>query len=305
MDESNVRLNSPKAWLLAARPKTLTGAAVPVMIGAALAWRHAGGTVEWLPCVLCFLFAFVMQIDANLVNDYFDYKRGNDDADSRLGPLRACSMGWVTPQAMRKAIAATTILGCAVGLPLAIVAGWWLIAIGVACVLGCFLYTTRLSYLGLGDVLVLVFFGLVAVCFTYLLCLPAPLRAMSSEVVGVALACGLAVDTLLLINNYRDMDNDRRDGKRTLVVMVGHRWGQRLYFLSGTLAAGLAGILLLLHQHALAAMLLVFVYEPLHLRTYRLMLQIDHGRALNRVLGKTARNILIFGLCIAVGTIAM
>ena len=94
-----VRQNSPKAWLLAARPKTLTGAAVPVLIGGALAYVNADGDVRWLPLVLCMLFAFVMQIDANFVNDYFDYLKGNDGVE-RLGPKRACTEGWVTPRAM-------------------------------------------------------------------------------------------------------------------------------------------------------------------------------------------------------------
>ncbi len=303
MDESHVKTNSLKAWVLASRPKTLTGAAVPVMIGASLAWHHSGGQIEWLPCLLCFLFAFVMQIDANFVNDYFDYKRGNDDVESRLGPLRACSMGWVTSGAMEKGLFITTALGCAIGLPLAFMAGWWLIGIGVLCVLGCFLYTTKLSYLGLGDVLVLVFFGLIPVCFTYLLCLPTAQREMSWEVLGVSLACGLVIDTLLIVNNYRDIENDRRDGKKTLIARVGYRWGQRLYFLCGTLGVLLAGLLLIFHQHPVAAMLLIFVYEPLHLRTFRLMVQIDHGRALNHVLGKTARNIFIYGLCVVVGVV--
>ena len=110
--------NSPHAWFLAARPKTLTGAAVPVMIGIALAFPDAG-TEDFriIPAILCMLFAFVMQIDANFINDYFDFKRGNDD-ETRLGPKRACSEGWITPSAMLKGIIATTLFGCAIGLPL-------------------------------------------------------------------------------------------------------------------------------------------------------------------------------------------
>ena len=101
MSEENIKQNSPKAWLLAARPKTLTGCAVPVMIGLALAYTddqvyYDGYAFSWLAAVLCLLFAFTMQIDANFVNDFFDYVRGNDDASTRLGPLRACTQGWVT-----------------------------------------------------------------------------------------------------------------------------------------------------------------------------------------------------------------
>ena len=116
MKEEVVKLNSPRAWVLAARPKTLTGAAVPVMVALALAWNDCGSTsFQWVPAVLCVLFAFIMQIDANLINDYFDYRKGTDD-EQRLGPKRACAQGWVTLKAMRIAIAITTVLACLTGL---------------------------------------------------------------------------------------------------------------------------------------------------------------------------------------------
>ena len=108
MNEENIRKNSPKAWLLAARPKTLTGCAVPVMIGLALAYTddqalYDGSAFSWTAAVLCLLFSFAMQIDANFINDFFDYARGNDDASTRLGPLRACTQGWVSIEAMKHA----------------------------------------------------------------------------------------------------------------------------------------------------------------------------------------------------------
>ena len=159
--ENNVSVNSAKAWLLASRPKTLTGAAVPVMIALAMAWRDlseatAQEKFSIIPAVLCLLFAFIMQIDANFINDYFDFKKGTDD-EFRLGPLRACAQGWVTLPAMRYAILLTTVIACLAGLPLIIYGGWAMVGIGVLCVVFCFLYTTHLSYLGLGDLLVLVF----------------------------------------------------------------------------------------------------------------------------------------------------
>ena len=117
-----VKTNSLKAWLLATRPKTLTGAAVPVMIGGAWAWadaqQYADAPFQWLPLVLCFLFAFIIQIDANLVNDFFDFVKGTDDRETRLGPPRACAQGWVTLDSMKRAIAFTTCLAAVVGLPL-------------------------------------------------------------------------------------------------------------------------------------------------------------------------------------------
>ena len=121
---NEVKQNSAKAWFLAARPKTLTGAAVPVMIALAMAAHDSEYHVTWLPALLCLLFAFIMQIDANFVNDFFDWRRGNDDEATRLGPLRACSQGWVTPKAMVKALAITTVLASVVGLPLVFYGGW-------------------------------------------------------------------------------------------------------------------------------------------------------------------------------------
>lgn len=290
MEEKTISLNSPKAWFLAARPKTLAGAAVPVMIGLVLACSETGAaSLRVLPAVLCFLFAFVMQIDANFVNDYYDFKRGNDDA-TRLGPRRACAQGWVSPRAMVRAIVLTTAFACAVGLPLVCYGGWAMVLVGVLCVLFCFLYTTCLSYLGLGDVLVLLFFGLVPVSLTcYLQTL-----TITPRTVAAALACGFAIDTLLLVNNYRDIDNDRRAGKRTLVVMLGARGGRLLYLLSGVMAIVL-GCAALLDSHPSAFVLPLF-YLVLHCRTYRHMVRINKGKALNLILGETARNIFVYGL---------
>lgn len=303
LEENNVKTNSFRAWLLAARPKTLTGAAVPVMIGAALTIADHGWQIGWLPCVLCFLFAFIMQIDANFVNDYFDFVRGNDDAATRLGPLRACSMGWVTASAMRRALVITTALGCAVGLPLVVFGGFEMILVGAVCVLFCFLYTTKLSYLGLGDLLVLVFFGIVPVCLTYYLCLPEESsRTVTLSVFLSSLACGFVIDTLLLINNNRDIDNDRRDGKMTLVVRVGHRGGEMLYLLSGVVAL-LLNMVFIVEGHFWAFLLPLIVYLPLHTLAFTHLLKIDHGRELNKVLGETARNMFLFGVTTSVGLI--
>ena len=296
LNEDNVKLNSAKAWMLAARPKTLTGAAVPVMIALALAWadRSAGHPFLWLPALLCMLFAFVMQIDANFVNDYFDFMKGTDD-EERLGPRRACANGWVTAKAMRVAMGVTTLLGCIIGLPLIYYGGWEMVVVGLLCVFFCFLYTTHLSYMGMGDLLVLVFFGIVPVCVTYYL----QMQTVSWEVFIASLACGLVIDTLLLINNYRDRDNDRRAGKITLVVRVGERGGERMYLWAGLLAFVL-GMVFILNGHPFAAILPV-LYIFMHFQTYKKMKKINHGRQLNMILGETARNMFVYGLMVTIG----
>ena len=166
-----IKQNSPHAWLLAARPKTLTGAIIPVMIGTSLAF--ADGQFKIVPALLCMLFACGMQIAANFINDLFDFLKGTDRTD-RLGPERACAQGWITPGAMKVGIGVIVILSCISGLGLLYTSwgelphgGWELIVLGVFCVIFAFLYTTVLSYQGWGDLLVLIFFGFVPVGGTY------------------------------------------------------------------------------------------------------------------------------------------
>lgn len=293
-----IETNSIKAWYLAARPKTLTAAAVPVLLGIALAYKDAQ-QIQTLPTLLCLLFAWVMQIDSNLVNDYFDFKHGNDD-ETRLGPKRACAEGWITMGAMKWGIILTTLLGCAIGLPLVLFGGWEMVIVGACCVVFCFLYTTCLSYLGMGDLLVLLFFGIVPVCCTYYLVMPETMQGVSMETVLVSVACGLVVDTLLILNNYRDHDNDLRAGKKTLVIHIGKKNAERLYCALGNL-----GIITIIgvntyevFQHEASSIFLPFaaLYIILHNRTYMEMKKIGEGRELNRILGKTAVNIFCFGI---------
>lgn len=302
MIESNVKVNSAKAWFLAARPKTLTGAAVPVMIGISAAVAMYGSSVRVVPAVLCMLFALVMQIDANFVNDYFDFMKGTDD-EQRLGPKRACAQGWITAAAMRSGLLYTTILACAVGLPLVYFGGWEMILVGFACVVFCFLYTISFSYIGLGDVLVLVFFGLVPVCMTYwLVATPTPLMSIPWPVIVLSIACGLIIDTLLVVNNYRDIDNDRRAGKRTLIVRIGERGGLILYLLlgmAGTILA-IAGIIYLKWHDGQFMQLIMFLYIQFHIGAFTEMRRIRKGVELNKVLGMTARNMFIFGVLVSV-----
>lgn len=288
---NEVKQNSAKAWFLAARPKTLTGAAVPVMIALAMAAHDSEYHVTWLPALLCFLFAFIMQIDANFVNDFFDWRRGNDDEATRLGPLRACSQGWVTSKAMVKALAITTVLASVVGLPLVFYGGWEMILVGVACVVCSVLYTTTLSYLALGDVLVLLFFGIVPVCFTYYI----QTHEITMRVFLMSLLCGIVIDNLLIVNNYRDIDNDRKDGKKTLIVLLGKKIGLALYLCFGLIAA--VGVFFISNGTALN--LVMIAYVALHCLTFMRMRKFK-GKELNIVLGDTARNIFVFGMLASV-----
>lgn len=294
-----VKTNSVKAWLLATRPKTLSAAAVPVMIGTAFAWRNTSEQFNWIPAILCLLFAWIMQIDSNLVNDYFDFKKGNDD-ETRLGPKRACSEGWITSDAIVWGILITTLLGCMTGIPLILYGGLEMVMVGIACVVFCFLYTTLFSYHGLGDILVLLFFGIIPVCCTYYVCMPLHQQIPTGEVIASSIACGLAIDALLIVNNYRDIDNDRSNGKITLAVRLGESKTRRLYESIGYTAAGIMIILVFFDLYQTDKLIptyaIYLIYIILHRQSYQEMKRINKGAKLNQVLGLTARNILVFGI---------
>lgn len=294
---NSIKPNSFQAWLLAMRPQTLTGAAIPVLLGCALAYIF--GKFQPVPALLCFLFAFLMQTDANFINDLYDYLKGTDRED-RLGPERACAQGWITPAGMKRGIAVTTLLACCVGLGLLSYGGWEMIPVGLACVVFAFLYTAGpypLAYHGWGDVLVLIFFGFVPVgCTFYVMA-----HSWNTAVFVVSLACGLIIDTLLMVNNFRDREQDAVSGKRTLVVRFGARTGLLLYFLLGMAACWLCFYFIWLGK--IYAVLLPQLYLIPHILTTQKMARIGKGKALNRILGETSRNMLLFGLLLALGLI--
>ncbi|EJX06249.1 1,4-dihydroxy-2-naphthoate octaprenyltransferase [gut metagenome] len=290
-----VERNSVKAWILAARPKTLTGAITPVLIGTALAFMD--GHFHWIPALVCCLFACLMQIAANLINDLFDFLKGTDRED-RLGPERACAQGWISPKAMKTGIAITIASACLIGSTLLFYAGWELIIIGLLCVLFAFLYTTGpypLSYNGWGDALVILFFGFVPVGGTYYV------QALSwtPEVTIASLSCGFLIDTLLVVNNYRDRETDAHCGKKTLIVRLGETFGSYFYLLLGV-TASLICLYFLINGHLYAALLPQLYLIP-HILTWKRMMKINKGKKLNSILGETSRNMLLMGILLSIG----
>ena len=226
-----MKTNSLSAWILAVRPYSLGNSVILVLIGSALAWTDRG--FHWLPAVLCLAFALLMQCTANLVNDLWDFLKGADQPD-RLGPDRAFAKGYITLGAMKAGIAGFTLAACAAGVALLVWAlhagalrygGWELVAAGAACIVFA-AGPYPLAYHGLGDAAVILFFGLVPVGFTYYI----QTGAWTPEVLVAALACGLVIDTMLMINNFRDREEDARCNKRTIVVCLGAgvgRWEPR------------------------------------------------------------------------------
>lgn len=299
MPGTSIKTNSTKAWLLAARPKTLPAAAAPVLIGTGLIIGDPAVTWQWQPTVLCFLFAFLMQIASNLINDLYDFLKGSDRKD-RLGPPRATAEGWITPRAMKRGILVTLITACLVGSMALFYAGWELLFVGIACLFFAFFYTIGpypLSYHGWGDLLVLVFFGFVPVGGTYWI----QAHQWTVEVTWASLVCGLVVDTLLVVNNYRDRVQDLLSGKKTLIVRFGERFGRFFYLFLGFFAAWIC-LAFIFGNHFGAAILPQF-YLFFHLATWKKMAAIRSGTRLNEILALTGRNIFLFSLLLFLGFI--
>lgn len=296
-----------KLWLQAARPRTLTGAAAPVLVGLACAWHEIGSLRLW-PALGCLLFALLMQIDANLFNDWWDCRKGVDTRVPRLGPVRLCAAGLIPMRSMQRAVALVTVLSALVGLtllwhsfsleapmPLDLSAPLVMFLTGAACLLSFAAYSTFFSRLALGDVLVVVFFGLVPVVCTCLL----QDVAASPRLWRLALAVGVATDALLVVNNYRDREGDRLTGKLTLCTLVGPRLSRALYLVLGLTAAALvAGSFEFCTLRHAWSPLLLLVYLALHARAWQRLCRLE-GTALNGVLAETARNIFVFSLILA------
>ena len=293
--EAEVRKDSLYAWVLACRPKTLAAALAPVAAGCTLAvWD---GCFRAVPAFLCMLFAVLMQIASNFINDVCDFEQGNDRED-RLGPRRACAQGWISPHRMKVGIAMDLALALCAGVPLAWYGGWSMILVAALCLLCAYMYSAGpypLAAHGWGDVLVVVFFGLVAVGFTY--------YVQAGEWIPQATFCGLSIgiciNLLLTVNNFRDRDQDRISGKKTLIARWGAEFGLRYYLAQGGMACMLA-LCLIPHGLFWAGILPLLFLIP-HYRVWSRISEIYEGRALNRCLALTSRNILIFSMLLSAG----
>ena len=275
-------------WIAAARPKTLPAAVVPIVVGAAEAYRW--GKFEWWPVWVCLAFALLAQIATNMANDYYDHIRGADTPD-RVGPERLVASGKIAPRAMLRASLAVFAAAFLIGLALVAYRGWELLAVGVISILFGYGYTGGpfpLAYRGLGDVFVVFFFGLVATVGTFYVLV----GRIELPVCLLGLAMGLLANNILVVNNYRDRFTDERAGKRTLVVRYGDRFGRVQYW------AQLVGAFALLASYAgavaSAKALLPLTALPAGVVLAR-RLGRTSGPALNAVLAQSAALVLATG----------
>ena len=287
----------PRVWLLATRPATLTAALSPVMVGAAAAWRASGGgAYRWGAVAAALLGAMFIQVGTNLANDVFDFEKGADTAD-RLGPTRVTQAGLLTPSQVRAGMVASFALATLAGVYLTAVAGWPIVAIGVASIASGVAYTGGpypLGYNGLGDVFVFVFFGLVAVGGTAFVAL----GTVPPLALALAVPVGALATAVLVVNNVRDHVTDVRAGKRTVVVRFGRRFGVAEYVACWLVA--LAVPLVAALSRRAPWMLLPLLTLPLGVALARKVATLE-GRPLNPVLGATAGALLLHSLLTTVG----
>jgi 1,4-dihydroxy-2-naphthoate octaprenyltransferase len=284
-----------KAWWIAARPPTLTIAITPVLVGTAFAWRE-GGAIDWLVAAIALCAAVLIQIGTNLYNDVGDYERGADRAD-RLGPPRATSMGWLAAADVRRAAATSFGLAMALGAYLVSIGGWPILVIGLASITAGISYTggpRPIAYTPSGELFVFVFFGLVATIGSSFL----QTGRFSWESATGAVMIGALAAAVLVVNNYRDLESDRRSAKITLAVRIGYA-ATRIEFAALVLLPFAALPLLAALTGAGLRMLLPAASLPLALRLIRDLARAPISPVLNPILKRTARFELVFGLLLS------
>ncbi|MCH5232158.1 MAG: 1,4-dihydroxy-2-naphthoate octaprenyltransferase [Muribaculaceae bacterium] len=224
-----------KEWIEAMRLRTLPVSVAGVIAGTACAIHHHGFAT--LPFLICLLFAVLAQITSNFANEYYDFKNGLD-RKGREGFRRGVTEGDIKPQSMKKATYLTLLAAICVGSTLVIWGGWWLLFVGLAVAIFALAYSTGpfpLSHNGLGEIAVIVFFGFVPVIFTQYV--QTRYLYLDSVTVFTAAAIGLMAANVLIVNNYRDVSDDRNVGKKTSVVILGEKIMSGAYYTAGILAA--------------------------------------------------------------------
>jgi 1,4-dihydroxy-2-naphthoate polyprenyltransferase len=275
-------------WWLAIRPRTLPAAASGVVMGSALAW--VDGSFHLLPALAALAVALLLQIGSNVANDVFDFERGTDTSE-RQGPLRVTQAGLLTPAQVKRGMWFIFGLTALCGLYLACLRGWVVIVIGLAAILSAIAYTGGpfpLGYHGLGELFVFIFFGLAAVAGTYFV----QAGFVSRSAWWMSVPIGLIITAILVVNNLRDLENDRKGGKHTLAVRLGEH-GTRVEYL---VCMGIAYLV-----PALAALfgivpwmgLLAWGSLPLAINSSRLVLS-QRGHPLNLALALTGQAALVF-----------
>ena len=287
-----------RRWIEAMRLRTIPVSVAGVIAGTGCAIML--DSFKALPAFLCLLFAILAQIAANFGNEYYDYKNGID-RKGRAGFRRGVTEGEIDPQSMKRATFIVLALAAAVGCTMLLYGPWWLVIVGVLTMIFALAYSAGpypLSHHGLGDLAVVIFFGIIPVTFTCFL-QSGNMEGMTI-IIPTSVAVGLLAANVLIVNNYRDMEDDAAVGKRTTVVIFGRRFMGLAYLLSGIV--GMALMAPVWTRLTLWALGVPLIYIILHIKVW-LRLRQAAGAALNPLLGRTAINLLVFSvlfLCMSI-----
>jgi 1,4-dihydroxy-2-naphthoate octaprenyltransferase len=285
------------AWMLAIRPRTLPAAAAGVVMGAALSWRDSVFRLD--AALVCLFTALLLQIGSNLANDVFDFERGTDTAE-RLGPTRVTQAGILSPGEVKIGMAVVFVLAALLGLYLVWLGGWVIIVLGIAAIISAIAYTGGpfpIGYYGLGDVFVFIFFGLASVAGTYYI----QAGFVTPAVWWMTIPPGMIITAILVVNNLRDLENDRKAGKHTMAVRLGEQ-GTKIQYLICMAIAYLVLIPVIDLTLIPWTTLLAWLSLPIAYQATKIVLT-QKGRPLNMALAKTGQTALVFSLLFAIGLI--
>lgn len=278
-----------KYWIKAARPKTLLVSLAPVIMSVAFASIFV--KINWLPATICLVFAVMAQILSNFVNDYADGIKGADN--ERLGPQRMVASGFISPSQMRYGIIVWGILTFLLGCTLLYWGGWILLPFGVAIILCSLAYSDGpfpLSRHALGDVAVVLFYGIAPVVLTFFI----QTGFVNNQIIIAGTAIGIVANNLLIVNNYRDAEQDAKNGKKTTVTVFGMRFMQGVYFLNPIIAVVL---MCLIFNTTILLYLIPFLIYSIFVD---IKFSKSKGMALNKLIGMSSLEAIIFALSITI-----
>jgi len=286
-----------RVWMLAIRPKTLPAAVSGVVMGSAVAWMD--GSFRLLPALAALCVGLLLQIGSNVANDVYDFERGTDTSE-RLGPLRVTQAGLLTPAQVKRGMWVIFGLAALFGLYLASLRGWTVVWIGLAAIASAIAYTAGpfpLGYYALGDLFVFIFFGLAAVAGTYFV----QVGSVSAAAWWMSVPIGLIVTAILVVNNLRDIENDRKAKKHTLAVLLGAQ-GTRIEYLLCLFISYLIIPVAVWRGLIPWSALLTWLSLPLAVKVTRTVFT-QAGRPLNAALAGTGQLSLAFSLLFGVGVL--
>lgn len=279
-----------KYWIQAARPKTLLVSMAPVIMSVAIASKFV--YINWIPAVICLVFAVMAQILSNFVNDYADGLKGADN--ERLGPQRMVASGLISPQKMRRGIIVWGILTFLVGCTLLYYGGWILLPFGIVILLCALAYSAGpfpLSRHALGDVAVVLFYGIAPVVLTFFI----QTGFVNWQIIIAGLAIGIVANNLLIVNNYRDSEQDATYGKKTTITVFGKQFMKWVYFLNPIIAIIL--IYLVFKNYIILLYLIPFlIYSVLVSRKFSKA----KGMEFNKLIGMSSLEAIIFAITIVI-----